>query len=747
LRLGVAAVAVALAAVATTLVRPPSSDAAATAVVTVDAAKSLGALNNPVRYQNHTPLNGADLDLARQVGPPRIARVWLKPSYYYDETTGAYDYTNSDRSLDNAATYADQFLANVDECDLALMTLSSPQTCRTVLKTGLLHYKQRYPMLRWIELFNEPDKIWPPAPGEPPKLEIAEYYGWYKIAYSVVNEINAELKPDVPLRLGGPATYAFDTAYLTAFLDDFRSDTDPSKRLDFLSFHDYGHRDQPSAVGKEKQDVVAMLTQRGLDAATPLMVTESGVFAGGPDTPTGHGTTFSKDLLTQASAMATLGMYFVAGGMDVPMHWVYNHDTNERKSMFVDGVDGAVYPYFNVVAMQSMLKTTRVSSTASALSSDGIGVNALATSDDSGMAVLATNYQSTAGATSYSTRIDVKNLPARFTGRQILAERYLVDATTSNYDHDPADAKLRKVSTSWLPAGSTATTSFPLGVNATSLVVLTPMGHAEAESLTATASSGDTVTTIADTSASGGLLSKLGANAAGDFVSYPVQVAQAGQYRIRARMKTTPDRAVSQLSIDGVAQGAPVDTGSAGYGFVDEDFGIRTLAAGTRSFRFTLTGTTSGGWTLGVDDVQLVPVQTYRVEAESATPRVSPGAHAYSITDTSAGGGRLLKLAAGGVGDWMSFTVSAPAAGRYTLSLAGKSYLGRGIAAVLVNGVRVGEPVDQYAGTATFPQWQLGTIQLDRPGAVTIQCQIVGKQDASSGYEFTADYLQFAQAA
>jgi len=96
-------------------------------------------------------------------------------------------------------------------------------------------------------------------------------------------------------------------------------------------------------------------------------------------------------------------------------------------------------------------------------------------------------------------------------------------------------------------------------------------------------------------------------------------------------MKTTPDRAVSQLSIDGIAQGAPVDTGSAGYGVVDEDFGIRTLAAGARSFRFTLTGTTSGGYTLGVDDVQLIPVQTYRVEAESATPRVSPGAHAYSI--------------------------------------------------------------------------------------------------------------------
>lgn len=726
--------------------RAETSGAAGSAVVTVDAGVSLGTLNNPSWYQNHTTMTNADLDLARRIGPPRTARVWLKPAGYYDATTGTYDFTTSDRSLDTAASYADQLLANVDQCDQSLMTPADPQACRAVIKAGLMHYKQRYPMLRRIELFNEPDKTWAPGPSETPALSLDDYYQWYKVAYGVINEINAALAPDVPLELGGPATYEFDSAYLAGFLDRYRADTNPGKRLDFLSFHEYQHRGDPSAVEGEKASITSMLTARGLPANIPVMVTEYGVFPGGPDSATGHGTTFSKDLLTQASAMATLGMFFVAGGMDMPMHWVYNHDTNERKSMFVDGVPGAVYPYYNVVAMQSMLKSTRISSRSSTLTPGGRGVNALATKDGSGIAVLVTNYQSTDGTTSYNTSIDVSGLPAEFTGRQILVERYLVDDVTSNYDHDPADGALRLVQRSWSPSGTSTSVSFPLGVNATSLVVLTPVGHAEAETLKATASAGDVVQAITDTAASGGGLSKLTANAVGDTVTYQVPVAQSGQYRVHARMKTTPDRAVSRLSIDGVVQGAPVDTGSTGYGFVDVDFGVATLAAGTRSFRFTLTGTTSGGYTLGVDDLQLFPVQTYRTEAETMTPRASAGDHVYTIDDPGAGAGRWVKLAANGVGDSMRFSVPVPAAGRYSVGLRGKAYLGRGQAVVLVNGVQVGGPVDQYATTASFPLTTLGTVTLDRPGAVTIEFRIVGKQAASTGYDFAVDFVQFTQA-
>jgi len=184
-------------------------------------------------------LPAGDLARVREIGPPRAVRVWAKPDAYYDESTGAYDFSG-----------------------------------------------------------------------------VYRYYQWYRIAYSVVNEVNAELDPAVPLLVGGPVTYQFNGGYLRAFLDRFAADSDPAKRLDFVSYHEYGRRANPSDVESAKSTIRTLLTNRRLDPATPVVVSEYGVFPGPPEEPAGHGTTYAEDLLTQAAAMATLGTYYVRGGMD-----------------------------------------------------------------------------------------------------------------------------------------------------------------------------------------------------------------------------------------------------------------------------------------------------------------------------------------------------------------------------------------------------------------------------------------------
>ena len=126
------------------------------------------------------------------------------------------------------------------------MDLAAPQRCRDALKAGIRHYKLRYPMMRYVEVFNEPDKTWTPGPGETPALTVADYYDWYKIAYSVVNEVNEELRPSLPILVGGPVTYHFNGGYMRGFLDKFAADPTPSKRLDFFSYHEYGRRSNPA---------------------------------------------------------------------------------------------------------------------------------------------------------------------------------------------------------------------------------------------------------------------------------------------------------------------------------------------------------------------------------------------------------------------------------------------------------------------------------------------------------------------
>jgi hypothetical protein len=725
-----------------------SARAATAASIVVDAATDLGVLNNPAWYHNQTTsLPAGDLARVNEIGPARAVRVWAKPANYYDEVTGAYDFSGVYRYFDDAASHADQLFVNFDQCDQALMELAAPQTCREVLKAGIRHYKLRYPAMRYVEVFNEPDKTWTPGPHETPAIALADYYEWYKIAYSVVNEVNQELRPDLPILVGGAANYQFNGSYMRGFLDKFAADPDPARKLDFISYHEYGRRSNPADVQTAKSTIQGWLSNRKLDPGTPVVVSEYGVFPGPADQDVGHGPgTEAEDMLTQAAAMATLGMFYVEGGIDMPMHWVFNHSTNERKSMFVDGTPGAVRPYYNVVKMQRMLKERRTKATSTALDDTGTGVNALATRDGSGIAVLATNYQWTTGTAEYDVTLDVRNLPAEFTGAQILLERYLVDATTSNYSYDPADAQLRRVERRVMPAGNWANESFTLTRNATTLVVLTPLVQVEAENLVTAYSTNDIAEDISDPAASGGWLNKLTANGIGDYVRYTVTVPRAGRYRVMARMKDTPDRATARLAIDSVNQGEPVDSHWTGYRFRDVDFGLATFGtAGAKAFTFTLTGTSGGGWTLGVDQIILIPLPGVWAETELTTPRISTGDHVYYLTDAAASGGGLVKLGANAPGDWIRLMFHVPRAGTYRLSLAMKVFPDRGRCQVSVNGLAVGDPVDSYAATSGFATLPVGTVILGS-GAATIGCDVAGANPASTGHEVAIDAIQLEEA-
>ncbi|HEX2774966.1 MAG TPA: hypothetical protein VHN18_21435, partial [Micromonosporaceae bacterium] len=263
--------------------------------------------------------------------------------------------------------------------------------------------------------------------------------------------------------------YTFNPDFLRRFLDLYQADPDPAKRLDFLSYHQYGHRDDPAEVRVEKREARHWLIERGLPSTTPVFVTEYGVFPG-----TNSGTRFEEDLLTQAAAMATLGNYYVQGGIDMAMHWVFDHGENDRKSMLVDAADGKVYPYYNLVAMQHRLKGRRIAADSDSLSPAGLGVNAIATKDHTGIAVLTTNYQWTRRSGGYRVTVRFDNLPSRYTTGRVLVERYLVDATTSNYAHDPERSDLQRVDRYLAEPGSSLSATFPLDRNAMSLLVLTP---------------------------------------------------------------------------------------------------------------------------------------------------------------------------------------------------------------------------------------------------------------------------------
>lgn len=474
------------------------------ATVTVDAANGLGPLNNPAWFHNqadHTELLGAgDLALVEQL-PVRATRVWIKPDKYasYNSSTGNISYTfNYDAAtegaaggaynyLTQAALYADVLLLNIDVCPAELMGPDMRSVCAEILRAGLEHYKARFPTIKYIEVFNEPDKAWVPDGYERPGTSLDRYYSLYSEIYAITNDINAA-SPTIPLKLGGPSTAHLNGVdntvtsgtkppYIPGFLQRFAADTNPAKRLDFVSWHAYGHRSTPANAQGEQGTFKGMLQAAGLSVNIPGYVTEYGVFPGDQGTYCpAKPTICTADYLTQAAAMATLGYYYARSGVAMPMQWVFDHPQWERKSMFVNAADGVPYPYYNLLAMQSMLKANRVGTVSNRLSPEGIGVHALGTQDASGIAVLTTNYQWTTGSDYYDVSLIVKNLGAAFAGRSIRVERYLVDEFHSNYATDPATANLQKLDDYVVGPSGEVTVGFRSRPNGMSLVVLSPVG-------------------------------------------------------------------------------------------------------------------------------------------------------------------------------------------------------------------------------------------------------------------------------
>jgi endo-beta-N-acetylglucosaminidase D len=132
----------------------------------------------------------------------------------------------------------------------------------------------------------------------------------------------------------------------------------------------------------------------------------------------------------------------------------------------------------------------------------------------------------------------------------------------------------------------------------------------EAESLTVAASSGDVHRVATDAGYSGGSGTILEANAAGDFVTYTVNVPEARAYEVRVRIKKLTNRGIWQLSSNGVNHGSPVDGFSSSSLFAEVVIGKVTFSsAGNKSFRFAVTGrnAASSGFWIALDYVKLIP--------------------------------------------------------------------------------------------------------------------------------------------
>ncbi len=104
----------------------------------------------------------------------------------------------------------------------------------------------------------------------------------------------------------------------------------------------------------------------------------------------------------------------------------------------------------------------------------------------------------------------------------------------------------------------------------------------------------------------------LNAIAVGNYITFTVNVPEAGTYDVHVSSANSTSRGIWQLSIDGVNLGAPQDGYSnvSGGSLTDLDIGaINIKTAGNHTFTFTVTGknASSTGYVISLDDLTLRP--------------------------------------------------------------------------------------------------------------------------------------------
>ncbi len=123
-------------------------------------------------------------------------------------------------------------------------------------------------------------------------------------------------------------------------------------------------------------------------------------------------------------------------------------------------------------------------------------------------------------------------------------------------------------------------------------------------------SSGPTFRTFAWSGFPEGSGTTLDSTAVGNFVTFTINVAQAGTYDVKYSTKEFTSRGFAQLAINGTNVGPVVDQYASVETYSTFDLGkFNFSAAGNYSFKFTVTGknAASSGYTMAFDDIILTP--------------------------------------------------------------------------------------------------------------------------------------------
>lgn len=325
----------------------------------VDINKEVRQFPNLVGYLNTSLQKAPASALAglvkKEYGTPEIMRCWLNLDEMWDYRTRKYNFDfkigvdkykdikekhretwkwqveseiNYYDYLSNLSSNSKEIMLTIRRYEKDINTGGLPVSMKDwkmIFKAGLKHYKMKFPNIRYVEVCNEYElKGFMDGTND-------QYYKFYKSGYEAVNEVNDELKLKGKNRIlvGGPVTTGNSLPRIEALAENFVKDKNPTKTMDFVSWHEYT---KPIGETAHRAHAVkAILKKYGLNEFMPMFITEHDPFHYDKDSDERH--------YSNASTLVK-SLYFTSlYSPDIKVFpWVlYHNDTVQTRFMWFKG--------------------------------------------------------------------------------------------------------------------------------------------------------------------------------------------------------------------------------------------------------------------------------------------------------------------------------------------------------------------------------------------------------------------------
>lgn len=436
------------------LAQPSPADEDSSEII-VDCAEQQGKIMNMTianGMSTSSPLPGEASRAWLQSLNSKVTRVWIQLVFVYNNGNINYNYRYEgsrvpvEDALSFYSTTSDSLLICLSgHRNSGSRLVPVGEAYKDFVRDLILHYKRKFPKIKYIQVSNEPD-----AGDE----TMATYYPVYRNYYRGLNEANAILQQEAqavglsydPIMLsngGFTSNVPNMLDYAHNFFTAYAADQDPSKKLDFFAFHSYGESNRPKELLTARHRIDSAMQSHGLPVI-PVFMSEFGM-VGGSSLPAGL--TLAQTVTMQPAGQLTKAFYLYEGGIDRIFNWTIHHSSIVYKSEILDIVNGTRSPYGNALELSRMLsdRKKRVSAVSKSIDPVGLGLHAVAAEgNNKGVAVLLWNYNWRTAVADRDIQVLIKNIPEQhFRKRKVNATVYVIDSKNNNYFINPAQNSLQ----------------------------------------------------------------------------------------------------------------------------------------------------------------------------------------------------------------------------------------------------------------------------------------------------------------